>query len=1388
MTYFSTPMTLGRPLLQAISASVLLIAVHAMASTDLATAPLQTSTATQVKPNIFFVLDDSGSMKWDFMPDWVNQGQGDDAANPPELIRNSGYNGIYYDPAITYTPPKKYDGSSYASYTSGWTRVPYDGFGVQTAANQFSDRNSALQRNLFTRTDAGTTQDLTGTTYAAQHYTFVAGEYCKSANLKECNTQTASSTEYPIAAKLRWCSDDTMTDCQASRIETDPGDGKTYTIARYPGMPIAAASATAQLTVSQASSSRSVSSIKVNGLEILSSSASGSSNNNLAASIVTMINRCTASIPLFSSCTVAGYSATRSGAVVTITAPSSLGNLTATPAVTKTSSLTVDATAFSGGRATSNVPGRNILTSIVSGSTYPYPGTTSKASSRSDCAGNVCTYNEEMTNYANWWAYYRTRMQMTKTATSNAFATLDDSFRLGYMTINNNNGNNSNTGSKNTDDANSDFLNVNTFNAEAGQQKSKWYAKLTSATPNNGTSLRVSLSIAGQLYAGKLNGVKQLWTSASSGKKSGVTVTDPMQYACQRNYTMLSTDGYWNGSGGTQVDGSTSIGDEDGSAARPYKDGNNRSNTLADVAAYYYNTDLRTAALENATGSGGTDVASNNVPDGQQRMFTSTVGLGASGYMRYQSNYASATSGDYYDILKGTQTSAETRAKGICSWQNSGQCNWPTPASDSQTTIDDLWHAAVNGRGTYYSASNPAALKTGLSNFLQSVSAATGNAAAATTSNPNTVQGDNFLFQSTFRSVDWYGELARYRLDLDTGAQIPDADWSQSGTVYSNAANRTLATPSLDNRDFSRRSIYTYDGSARASFDWASMGATMRNLFNLSAISSLSQMCDAGDTCLDAAAKANSTTAGTTTGAAGINLVNFLRGDRSNEGPDKNTYYRQRAHVLGDIVDSQAVYIKRPMYNYADTGYTTFKSDQASRQGMVYVGANDGMLHAFNADNGSESWAYIPSMLLPRLYKLADKNYSNNHQYYVNATPQQGDVYYDGTWKTILVGGLGRGGRGFYALNVTDPTSPAVLWEFTADTAAGNGYTRDADLGYSFGTPVITKLSDGTWVVLVTSGYNNNEATNATGGGFVWVLNAKTGAIIKKISTGEGSRANPSGLARILAYSETATTNNKATTVYGGDLLGNVWRMDISALTASGGDAPVTKLATLTYSSTAQAITARPQVSKVGDARVVFVGTGRYLGVSDIANTDVQSIYAIKDSNTAYGNPRESTCSGTSKVNCFVKQTYTDSNNRRTASSTVSYDVDFDTMRGWYVDLPVSGERANTDPALQLGTLVFTTNVPSDDSACSPGGTSNIIYVNYRTGLAVPGSNDIGGLLSSNGISALASAATLVRLPNGKVVAIVNLSNGTTVTIEIPVAATNQKTRRVSWRELITGQ
>src|SRR5690606_26699545 len=222
--------------------------------------------------------------------------------------------------------------------------------------------------------------------------------------------------------------------------------------------------------------------------------------------------------------------------------------------------------------------------------------------------------------------------------------------------------------------------------------------------PGSSTPLRTALSTAGRYFANKLT------------KVNGVNTTDPMQYACQRNYTMLSTDGYWNERNApTDVEG-LAIGDTDSGKdiERPYYDGTRTGSTLADVAQYFYATDLRSSTFGNTVGALNQDVASNNVDDKQQRMYTSTIGLGASGYMQYRADYDVAGTGDYHSVLQGA-----TASNGVCGWQTSGACNWPKVVSNEQTTIDDLWHAAVNGRGRYYSAANPIELRDGLQAFIQ---------------------------------------------------------------------------------------------------------------------------------------------------------------------------------------------------------------------------------------------------------------------------------------------------------------------------------------------------------------------------------------------------------------------------------------------------------------------------------------------------------------------------------------------------------------------------------------------------------------------------------------------------------------------------------------------
>lgn len=1027
--------------------------------------------------------------------------------------------------------------------------------------------------------------------------------------------------------------------------------------------------------------------------------------------------------------------------------------------------------------ASSSVPGSYVSTTVTSSRTS-YP----KASTRLDCAGATCTYAEEMTNYANWQAYYRTRIQMAKTAILLTFADLDDSVRVGYLTIN--------------DAANrTNFLNVADFDATT---KLNLYATIAIARTAPSTPLRTALSTTGQYFAGKLT---QVW---------GEDAHDPMQYACQRNYAILQTDGYWNDSTTPkQVDGSTDVGDQDGSLQRPYQDANRRSNTLADVAQYYYATDLRSNAFGNATNSQGIDVASNAYANQRQNLVTYTIGLGASGKMLFQSDYATAGSGDYYDIANGTQASVANQASGRCRWQTTGACTWPSPSADAPSTIDDLWHAAVNGRGGYYSATNVSELKDGLSTALQSIVSSGSSAAAPTSGNVNlSTASSNYVFSTGFCSSKWFGELARYTVNATTGARAAAPDWSQSGAgndCIESSGTGLTTTPLLDRLSASARNIYTWSASGgvgtRTPFEWSSLASTQQGYFKMAAISGLSQMCSVGSACLASGAQVDSAKAGAV-GAGGANLVAYLRGERGNEGIANTAYYFPRTHVLGDTVDAQPVYVGPPSQRYADTGYAAYKSSQASRQAMVYLGANDGMLHAFRADTGVESWAYIPSLLLPRLYQLADKKYATRHRFFVNGASTAADIHDGSGWRTILVGGLGAGGRGFYALDVSDPASPQVLWEFSHDSSLDAAYVRDADLGYSYGAPIVTKLSDGTWVVLLSSGYNN--ISPGSGHGVMWVLNAKTGAVIRKLDTGVGSTTGgsvpagcaaapcPSGLARLSAWSDSAS-NNVATYVYGGDLLGNLWRFDLRTLTPSGGSAGVQLMATLADAAgLRQPVTTRPELGLVGGTRVVYVGTGSYLGLTDVSSTQTQTLYALKDPLTSasgsgglYGSPRASACTASKVTQCFMPRTLSDSGGVRSASSPLGYALSFDSMHGWYEDLPNAGERIDTNPTLQLGTLVYVSNLPTREVGCKTGGSSYLNYIDFATGLKVGSGTEAGVLLNSDAVS---STTTLAITTTGQVVASINSSDGSSVVRNVPTASATTGTRRLTWRELAIGQ
>ncbi|GHU06582.1 hypothetical protein FACS1894158_13450 [Betaproteobacteria bacterium] len=865
--------------------------------------------------------------------------------------------------------------------------------------------------------------------------------------------------------------------------------------------------------------------------------------------------------------------------------------------------------------------------------------------------------------------------------------------------------------------------------------------------------------------------------------------------------------------------------------------GDPSEDTLADVAEYYYITDLRDEKYGNCTGGpvDGAPLAdgvcqnpTNTInpygkPPQGQSMSTYTLGLGASGIMRFDETYTAwetneLTSGDFYAVWKGTPANP---AMGICSWQAHGTpCNWPRPASGSQTNIDDLWHAAVNGRGKYFSAENPAAMATGISNALASVTAKMGSLAAPTVSDPNLSEGNSLIFGVSFMSGSWTGDLAGFELEADpvTGVVTKKPVWSA----------KTRLDNFVSSEGHEKRKIYTIDTSAGAAasklkdFFYDNLSTDDKKFFELAHIGGnttdglggLTQLCLSGTVCItDRAA------------AAGANLVNFLRGDRTNEGNigALSKYYRERTNLLGDIVNSEAVYVKGGPWEYADNGYGAYKQKQADRKAMVYVGANDGMLHAFYADGdeavrGQEAWAYVPGFLFPTLYKLADKYYASKHEYYVDGTPVRGDICVENcevgatgsVWKTILVGGVNRGGRGYYALDITEPEEPVSLWEFSS--------ADDANLGYTYGNPVISKLADGTWVVMFTSGYNNGNSSlpNGDGRGYLYVLNAFTGELILTIGTGEGGPDDPSGLAKISGYAPFPNDNNTSLRVYGGDLLGNVWRFDINDnIPPPGEEAQL--LATLRDAGGAiQPITTRPEISTVKDYPVVFIGTGKLLGISDLIETDkLQSLYAIKDQlkDGGYGDPRED-------GNMFIQQRMTNDAFGATETrnvldekgniigteeveigdgeedvcppgnqycpegspmiSVTKREVDWNNNNGWYVDFVYGGERVNTDVHLVQGTLAFVTNQPQT-GACVPAGKSRVYFLDYRTGGTVgecEGEYCMAGYLQDDNLS---SSITITDGPTG----FTQCDGGDCAPFPIPVDFGGEIARRISWRELI---
>lgn len=739
-------------------------------------------------------------------------------------------------------------------------------------------------------------------------------------------------------------------------------------------------------------------------------------------------------------------------------------------------------------------------------------------------------------------------------------------------------------------------------------------------------------------------------------------------------------------------------------------------------------------------------------------------------------------------------TAANDAITAITNLRSTSNSNKNTPY-DIQTYVVALGDTVANanavsvmnamayngGTGSALFATDSTGLNSAINSITTDITAKVGASAAVAVANAHVTSTNNATYTTNYNSGTWTGDLNAYPIDINTGTVGTTSLWTSGSAQYQ-----------LDNRTSANRLIAT-------SVD--TVGAIGGVQFQPTTATTATKLSSAQQTLLN--------TPTTTDGAA---VVAYLRGDRSGE---TSGTYRARAHLLGDLVNAEPLVAPPPSANYADSGYmgssTTFKETNASRQIMVYQGSNDGMLHAFNATTGAEQWAYIPNLVIANLNNLSSKS-NFTHKYYVDSTPALGDVDFRNTdsatgtntpnWHSIVVGGLGKGGRGYYALDVTAPIASTeasvaskVLWEFPN---SANSSTVTQNTGYSFGKPIIVKTAADGWVVLVTSGYNNGTNAGDSGGdglGHLFVLNPRNGALIKDIPTTGCTTtptSTPCGLAQISAYVANPDQDMTTDYVYGGDLMGNLWRFN---LTGSISQWSVAKLAVLKDGSGAtQPVTTSPELSSITiggtPTRFVYVGTGQYLGDSDVPTSSTANSHASQ-TQTIYGLVDTLTSTFSDPVRSVLQQQTLTVNTNGT-SSISNNTVDYTTKKGWYIDLPTTGERVNTDPTLVSNVLAFTSNIPSTQ-ICVPGGSSWLYYINYQTG----GTTDLsstttladgstvtwnGGLSLGN---TLASRPIIIQLPSGQIDALIRKSDGTTVSQTVPVATSSMTKGRVSWREIL---
>ncbi|EPJ46452.1 MAG: hypothetical protein OFPII_21340 [Osedax symbiont Rs1] len=785
----------------------------------------------------------------------------------------------------------------------------------------------------------------------------------------------------------------------------------------------------------------------------------------------------------------------------------------------------------------------------------------------------------------------------------------------------------------------------------------------------------------------------------------------PVKHRCQRNYTMIMTDGeaehdtyfpdFPDANANEPTTKYTNSGPKGGKSGNYDNvdndivddNGTDKYFFLDDMAKYAWDIDLRVPGQDNAD----KDLSNKSFNDAKfskQNLVTFTIG--------FDIDYPMLREAAYYG--NGGKGSAAAQV-------------------NTATIVPNYFHAR-----------NRAELKKSFQAVVDKIANENKPAAAAVSSSERFLAG-LLTFQTRFKSNEWTGELLAF--------EIVKKAVANGGISYSMKKKWSAEpVPSAPADAWKSRVVYTAIGDGKL-FKWSNLTATEKPWFADTGQSNGNQQ-----------------------------RLDYIRGETANEqlGSD----FRQRSSLMGDIINSTPVYVAEPESADFSSESPVFQDSYKqhlqiykNREKMIYVGANDGMLHGFNM-SGQEKMAFVPYAALAKLGKLSLA--VNNHHFYVDGSPTVADVYakFDGvnySWKTILVGGLRRGGQSIYALDITDPANfsnsedraKAVFqWEFSDD-----------DLGYTYSEPQILRLNDGNYYVAVGNGYNSMEkdgTDSKKGEAVLYLLNIADGTVFKKISTGYGAARDPNikslnnGLNTITGHDAGKSTTTSTSTVgvrtthitgvadgkvdyiYAGDLFGNIWKFDLSSNNSAdwGSQAeatagtlnpernPIKLFTAKDKSGKAQPVTVPITVhtTKAGDIMLYF-GTGKLLELKDTESKNVaaHTFYGIKDSNNIATNPAISGRSELLEQKITFQGTFPYANNtklkevRATSSKAMG-----SAHKGWYIDLNMpstKGEQVVVGARVIENVVYFVTNIADQDVCEAPTKKNFLMGLSAKSGAAL---------------------------------------------------------------------